>query len=167
MRSRIASKLLSLLAAAGLLAVLAGPTLAVSQISNGLDVTPRTFASGVTVTVKADTNYEWVLVPNPYPSNFVIAVNYKQLQSPSIWYSTVPGGFSYVSNIGEIGSQPGWWFNDGGAWYGVGNVHHYVYTDFTSQGSCGARNASNWHGQTEGANSKGNPASLVTTDTSC
>lgn len=130
-------------------ALFAAPVLAVSQISNYLSMTPREFGDSKTVTMRSDTNYEWWGFPNPYPSNYVLAINYRHLRSPSIWYRNgVKGGFYYRSSIAEIGNQPGYWLDDGGNWYGVGNVKIHLYADFRSVSSCATNNVEHWHGQT-------------------
>lgn len=168
MRTRFLGRVMSVLAVLGLAGLLAAPVFAISSITNDLTVTPRTFGDSVTVDVVATTLYDqWWLPPTVYPSNFVIAMNYRHLRSPSIYYRNGPNGsFAYRSSIGEINGNAGYWFDNGGGWFGVPVTYTLKYT-MTSPTSCPSSQANHWHGQTEFANSKGNPVIVTSTHTSC
>jgi hypothetical protein len=156
------------LAVAALGALLAAPVLAVSMITNTLDMSPRVFGDDARVSMRSSTTYDWYGLLNPYPSNYVLAINYRHLRNPSIWYrSGVRGGFEYRSSIQQLGNQPGYWLDDGGGWYGLGTVTLRLNADFVSPTTCPTTTVEHWHGQTEWMNSKGWPAILSTTHTSC
>ena len=166
--TRLLSKLALGSAVLGLMALLAGPVLAVSVITNSLNLSPRSFGDSKTVNMTSKTVYDWLAIPNPYPSNYVLAINYRHLRSPSIYYRNgVTGGFYYRSSIPELGNQPGYWLDNGGGWFGVGAVTYELNATFTSVTTCPTSVVEHWHGQTEFANSKGNPAIYSTTHTSC
>jgi hypothetical protein len=155
----------AVLALAGMLAT---PVLAISMITNTLDLSPRVFGDHARVAMRSSTTYDWYGFVNPYPSNYVLAINYRHLRNPSIWYRVgVNGGFAYRSSIGQLGNQPGYWLDNGGGWFGMGTVTLRLNADFTAPATCPTEVVEHWHGQTEWMNSKGVPAEFSTTHTSC
>jgi hypothetical protein len=146
------------------------PVLAISSISNTFTMSPQTFGDAKTVTVDAKTKYDqfWI-PPNPYPSNFAVAVGYRHLRSPSIVLRTgVAGSYVYKASIDQInGGAPGYWYDNGGGWF-FAPVTYELKATFKSVSSCSFKKIEHWHGQSDlYFNSSGPAVTLVSTHTSC
>jgi hypothetical protein len=147
---------------------MAVPAYAYSQITNYLTMNDYSLVSSQSIDVRARTLFEQVpFPPTIFESNFVTAINYNHLRSPSVYYNSGPNNsYVYRSSIGEIDNQPGYFWDQTG-WF-VGTATWEVDATFRAVTSCTRHSVRHFHGQTtKWLNSNGPDLYRTTTHASC
>lgn len=89
----------------------------VSEINNDMTLSKTTITPGDTVKFQTKTKYAQMggINTNPYTSNYLVSVNWKQFQRPAITRSVgIPdGSFSYVSSDSYLDGEAAWQYYSG------------------------------------------------------
>lgn len=154
-----------------LAAALAGPAYAVSKITNRLSISPVEFGCGRTVTIKVETDFEWLVIPNPYWSDFRAAVQARHFRKPNNYFvqARQNTAWYYVASDGVLSNQPSWRY-DGGEFVVVGDEFQKVHATATTASNFSSPKMFvgsrwNWHGQEAWLSSSGTPVWVLTTHT--
>lgn len=94
------------------------PALAVSRITNTYSASDYSISTGQVVSFSAKSSYEWIIIPNPYPSNFYTEVNYRHFGTPStITRSNLPSkSWVYDTDGYFTGTDPSYYYYSGRSW---------------------------------------------------
>jgi len=161
-------RLQAVLLAVTLLAVLAVPAFGWSVITNYLTMNDYSFNDSQSVDVRAKTTFDQApFPPTLYPSNFITAINYYHLRSPSVYYiAGNSSSYVYRSSIGLIDNQPGYYWDTSG-WF-MFLATWEVRATFHASTSCPDSYVRHFHGQTDKWwNSSGPDIFRWTTHNSC
>jgi hypothetical protein len=167
---RLTRSLITILVALSIAGIFAIPVSAISAITNKMSISSTSFTCNKSITVKTDTDFSWFPPPNPYSSDYAIAINAYHLRAPSIYYRVgETASFAYKSSEGSINNNPAYWYASGLQWFlGIQSYHHYLYATFTSAKKSSSPAAKfdqrkNWHGQADIFSSYADPAIYYTT----
>lgn len=119
---------------------------AVSDIDNKLWFSDLSLTPNQTVTVKADTEFGWSWIPNPYTSNFRNHINARHLNKPSIYSENCEDdSYYYVNSDSAIGDAPSYRFDCDTFWVQP-TVTKHVYSTVKSKSTSNVTRAQHRQG---------------------
>ena len=154
---RLVGRVASVLLGASLFAMLAGPALAVSSITNYMSISNTGACRGQTVNITTETDFNQFAIPTIYTSDYAVAINYIYFSStPTITSSLNENSyFVYRSSEGSIYGEPAWWYQTNPIWV-FQPVWHKLYMSATVTRH-DRSSGWNFHGQAFPGNSYGTP----------
>lgn len=155
----IISKLSGIALAVAIFGALAGPALAISAITNDLQIDNRAACVGQTVDIKAQTYFDNIYIPNPYPTDYAFAINANYLSQPSIYYRYNEPNDKYIvyrSSEGAIYNDPAWWYQNAPIVIVTPAWHRIYMTARVTKSNWS--NGWNWVGQAMPGGSWGGPS---------
>jgi hypothetical protein len=105
---------------------------ALSSITYSLTFNPRNFCGNDRVVVKADGTFGWSWEPNPYYSNYRVAIHWRHFYRPSIWSNDTEGtAYYYVAADDwlELAGDPPSWRFDSGTFLVIPTQYRHTYAD--------------------------------------
>ncbi|HWP62265.1 MAG TPA: hypothetical protein VNO86_02210 [Candidatus Binatia bacterium] len=150
---------------------LSGIVGAISDIRNEMTITPRlSLGCYAYADLHTHTSFGWFPPPNPYPSDYAVAIDATHFYLPEIYYRVgESGSFVYKRSEGSLGGRPAYWYASGLQWFsGFVQYDHYLYADLrTTRRNNQPGYVKNWHGQADIFSSYGDPAVVYTQHLSC
>ncbi|HEY3374272.1 MAG TPA: hypothetical protein VGK02_04315 [Candidatus Aquicultor sp.] len=141
------------------------PALAVSNISNTFTANDYTPSTNQTIYFSAKTTYGWIVIPNPYSSNFVTEINATQFNKPVNTSYNVPASVNWGYYNPGIFVSPAYRFYSGW-WMITPTVNAYLNFSAVAKNTAYGSQYRHRHGQSTELNwdiSYGSPAWVTTT----
>jgi hypothetical protein len=135
---------------------------AVSYIQNQMHISPQFFSRG-TVEINTRTRYDWIIVPNPYTSNYMINVQHKHFRRPNLLRTNLTNRqWQSINPDADIGGERSWRVQWNVGWVGAATTRYYVGWAEIKTLSVGADGGVNRHGQYGTSASHGSPEYVST-----
>lgn len=143
------------------------PALAVSSITNTFSASDYSINTGQSINFNTQTVYGWIVLPTPYPSNFVTEVSGYHFNKPSTFASGgLPNSNNWIYDSTPIFiSSPAYRYASGKLWI-IPTQSKYLKFSATAKSASGGSRRSHRHGQSIELNwdiSYGSPAWIYTT----